>query len=203
MRTRKEPGETTMTTRRRRTLCAVLGTLTFLFCTLYVQSVQVQRLRVKAEANRPYGRYTPQQIVRRTQALCRALDPRADSLSYTPIRQALDDQPPIWSVEGSDASGNCVMNFLWDANTGQLRVFGRQLPRSDVVRSPLKTRHAAEHNAWQWLCTLGIAAERPHWRLTSLRLKSGGNWATKWQAEDRVANIIVNENGELLLASAW
>ncbi len=142
-----------------------------------------------------YGRFTAQQILDRSEPLCRLLAPRANRLTLMAEPTAQGVAYPCWIIECTDPTGQKLAYLSWDATTGQLfcasRASQRSVPR---VGSPLN-RHEAVRAAWQWLRDLGMAAQASRWRLVGAPRYNGAiwrpTWTVSWSAPDLRATVHV------------
>src|SRR5579862_8649230 len=87
--------------------------------------LSLRLLDMRAQRMRPYGAYTEQQILARSEPFLRALAPGSLSggLWLSAEQQYLwrrGASLPVWNVQCSDARQNDIGMLKWDARTGDL-----------------------------------------------------------------------------------
>src|SRR5690349_11266093 len=125
----------------------------------------IRARHVRPQPERPYGRFTAQQILCRSEPLCCVLVPRspAFNLAVAPTRV---HTAPFWTVLCTDPIGREVANLCWDANTGELAQVSAMPPKDEDGRPmSLLSRSAAVAKARVWMAALGFCARSSHWQV--------------------------------------
>ena len=181
------------------------------FSTLPASALVITHLaltrRAQAEQERPFGRYTTRQVVALTEPLARLVAPEADGLSLSAERiitpRPVGGPLALWSVDGEDRSGEFVVHFDWDADTGELSMVGHRIHETAGSARPL-SRQEAIQAAWYWLRDLGIAEKAPQWRPVPAPKQKYEVLTVFWQAEGRGAAIQIGLRSCLLhSARSW
>src|ERR1041385_1902061 len=120
------------------------------------------------ERSEPFGRYSKQQIVERTEPLCREISPgmtnlvmRAEQIN---VPRSAPKSQRYWTVDCELPGHEYVANFMWNADTGDLRLVGASPGYERPVSIPVMSRDEAVRKATEWLGKLDVAKRSPTWR---------------------------------------
>jgi hypothetical protein len=145
--------------------------------------------QVKAEQSHPFGRFTEQQIIARTEPLCRLVAPDITNLRLSAMPrsgQASDGGTErFWCVEYEDATEQRFLCFWWEADTGELQKVCNRLRLPQGARRRLLSRQEATQTAWAWMEALGIRQQAKEWHLREAPTRFKERWNTVWLAEGR------------------
>jgi hypothetical protein len=185
-----------------------------LACGIYLRHRQLRAIQ-----EQPFGRYSEKQITARTVTLCRTILPDANGFLLSSERNriyAQDGRQRLWwHLRCTDKAGKERMEFLWDAETGELAFVAHDPRRPVLPDSPpaaarsgrLPEAQGAGRAAWQayrWLCWLGIAGEGQGWRLTKEPEHATTRcdvWYTRWQSADHKAVVQVDIGADTLISA--
>jgi hypothetical protein len=162
--------------------------------------LSIRTRHVRPPQARPYGRFTAQQILDRSEPVCRLLAPQAHSLSLVAEPTTQQTAHPCWNVTCSNQTGQPRAYLTWDALSGQLWCVGVPPPPPGKRPSLPLTAPEAVAASWRWLRMLGLAASAAHWQLGGKPQQLWGNWTLTWQAEDCRAEVKVNTNTRELVS---
>ena len=161
---------------------------------------------VHAEQSRPFDVYTAQQIIRRTEPLCRALVHQPGCFSLTADRFTTGSSTGtirrFWTVDCTGQDEKYIAQFTWNADTGDLcgAVHIRSRLRS---AQPLLGRDSAIRAAATWLHTLGKAGQAKHWRLAFPAHLVDARWHVVMKATGAVVRIWIDaRTGDLSSANS-
>ena len=130
-----------------------------LLATLFLQPLWT-RFQDRAAKSKPYGRYSADQITRRTEKMCLDLAPEPSGLSFTSFSLSAYDRKDrqfqrIWQVE---YTGKLQGIFEWNADTGRLMKFSQNLPPMKCTSAPL-TQAQAIRICLYWIEKLQMGRE--------------------------------------------
>jgi hypothetical protein len=162
----------------------------------------------RAERPRPYGCCTKEQILASSASLCRAVALHGTRLWLSAERDTRVERDGTirrcWTSDCTDDSGGLVATFLWDAESGDLRLAtGFPLKSSDGRATPL-SRHEAVTRAQDCLDIFGIRRQAVRWRLSRVQETKPQTWKVDWQAEGRIASVRLNgRSGAPISVECW
>jgi hypothetical protein len=184
--------------------------------------VYLRHRQIRAIQEQTFGQYTEQQITARTVTLCRTILPEAKGFLLSSERNqiyAQDGRQRLWwHLRCTDKAGKDRMEFLWDAETGELAFVAHDARRAvlpDSLPAAAQSSRLPEEQgrgraAWQayrWLRWLGFAQEGSRWRLSQDPEHAATRsdvWYTRWCSEDHKAVIQVDVgSGTLISAQSW
>jgi hypothetical protein len=188
---------------RRQILLLIAAVLVVSVCSARLLEGQ----RWSARKLEPYGLYTTEQILARSEPLFHALFPERSGLIMSAERQATQksasEERLLWAVDCSDASGRHLAYLCWDAGTGDLVYSSRiREERSDKNGVERRTDSELLCFARDWLYTLGIAGNQEQWRFTGTCLSPQTNLHVYWRSEYHSADVVVDaRSGDFVSAS--
>ena len=178
-----------------------------LFLCMLITVYTISRHRV-AQLHRQqtlaYGGYTLNQIVKRSEVVCRTLAPRADRIEFTAEKlmtpEGTHGLRREWSVDCRDRADNDLANMTWNAETGQLVL----MSGTEHWQQPLTptTPAAQVTNLFRtWLCELGMTAAGERWDVMDRPRLADTTWRLDWRRGDEVINVkLCLRLGQLTLA---
>jgi hypothetical protein len=176
-----------------------------LACVVYLRHRQIQ-----VELEKPFGRFTQQQILERTLPLCQTiLGPTHSLLLSTEQYQAgtANGTPRLWwRLQCTDSAGRMLAVFAWDARTGELASVTShvKVAASPGKRTEEPARAQAAWLSYRWLHRLGIAGEESRWRLTQEPERSARHsavWYTCWRSADHQTVVQVDVGSGALVSA--
>ena len=194
---------------RRDCLCASVPVLSgvLLVNGLWLWSQRRPEEPAPDEGGGPSRRYTREQMLARSEPICRALAPQETALRLEAERNdaAPSEQSSgrYWDVYARGASGEHVLYLKWDEDTGEVWMAscrndlpiqdeGPPLPEQEIVRAGRKCLHV-----------LWARPDGAPWRLVQIKAPVPGdlNREMLWRRSRHSARIIVNRyTGALFLA---
>lgn len=173
-------------------------------CALVAGAVAGRAAYLQQKQTRPFGFYSREQIIARSNSLCRTLAPQVADLHVTasPYNANLPNSPKrrLWLVDASDERGRYAAFLLWDADTGDLLSANHPSPKTTHTKQNLSQRKAL-WMARSWMQELGLMPR--FWKVDSLPIQNGDAWYTSWRSGKRTATVIVDaHSGQLIRAGA-
>ncbi len=179
--------------------CWVLGTCAF--------GVLVADLFWQASAGRSeyYGRFSEQQIMDRTEPLCRFTTPDSGRLAMktarvTSPRPGRKNQRH-WAVDCYASGGEYVAGFMWNADTGDLWQVSCPIRQSQSGLFEVMDRRQAIRESWRWLAKLDFAGRSARWRVDPDSYIEGDTWSVCWRGTGIAVWLkIGSRSGDLRIA---
>jgi hypothetical protein len=188
-----------------------------LACTLLV-CLTLRHRQIRTEQDKPFGRYTNQQIIDRTLPLCQAILGQTGGLMLSTERMRTNTPDSSshlwWHIACMDSHQKSLAQFLWNAETGELAFATRETGmsaspgrQSASSRSGSMTPEPAKGRAawlsYRWLSRLGMS-EGERWRLVQEPRRSTKDrdvWNTRWRSSDHEANVQVDVRSNQLVSA--
>jgi hypothetical protein len=147
-----------------------------------------------------------QQILTRTEPLCRVIAPSATGLRLFPTPICVHDAASglirhLWLVNCGDAAGRYAAYLVWDADNGDLLLAssGDVLPLWD--RKAALNRREAAQVVRRWMSALGFTSTAQQWRLTRAPMQRYDTWRFHMQSGDcKVIVAVYALSGDLVMA---
>lgn len=161
-----------------------------LLCTIAVGG---RVLHNRLVASRPYARLSANQVLDRTEAVCRKVSPSMVGMRIDTSRASSHDATGrvrrFWNSECSSVDSPESAFLWWDADSGELASVAWVSSKPETptdIKHPL-TRSEAVGVAAHWLNVLGVQSMAPRWRLESADYRDPFSWFIRWRAADRDA----------------
>jgi hypothetical protein len=154
------------------------------------------------------GKFSLQEIARRTDDFCRAIDVRVDKRTIVPC-QTRAFRPDgtvqhIWRMDFMDAAGRNQACMNWDADTGELMYVSRQARRTAGEQVHAIQRSEADQLARLWMGKTGIARRGRVWSQVGTPKRTKFEWRSHWRSGDWMVTLHIDSStGDLMLARAW
>lgn len=165
-----------------------------------------RRHQLQDEQSQLFGRYNMRQILARTRLLCPLLTNEENVLHLTAAKQELQGETNrrYWIVDCTDAMGNYLACFTWEAESGELYLVGHRSSMPLEQQGAPLSREEAVRIAQRWMRDLGMAGQASAWRLASAQKPSHDLWHVTWEAGERAAYIQIGlHSGDLIQAKSW
>jgi hypothetical protein len=158
---------------------------------------------------RPYGRFTSDQIRHRSEAVCRVFGAPGDPSDWvTDARTVYDgDQRRrrIWSVYCTDfpgTRGRVSGAFVqWDADTGELQMVSNtatDFGTSPPSRKSGLTADTAVDASYRWLKRLSLIQAHNPWILERSPEREGRTWQVHWRNRSHACLMqIIAQSGDM------
>jgi hypothetical protein len=174
----------------------------FFACAVYVRARDAD----PKATSQTYGRYSAEQIVRRTEPIYQALNADRLPFSMTPTLLFGHDQKASelrwkWLVECSDPQSNVRSVLQWDAHTGLLEKVSQKQAERSPSSKPI-SHGAALEAAWEWLVRL-YGTREGGWRLKGEPEYVNERWQYRFAGGNiRVFLSLAASDGQLVAAHA-
>ncbi len=154
-----------------------------------------------------FGHYTAEQILERSEPLCRSIRPDAGRLvlSAEPLTMHGRAQTVrrFWHVTCLDEAGTYVCNLLWNAEAAGPCSIGCRTGQSNwYTRQPL-SRDSAVAAAARWLRVFCCTSPVPAWALASEPEPTSQSWYTYWRAGSRAASVAIDAHTGGVVKIDW
>jgi hypothetical protein len=178
---------------KKRALCAGIG------ITAIVASIASY-----ANAHKPYGQMTKEQVLSRSTKICSMMEPQLEKISFNAVPEmvhTLDGESKrVWLIDGSDSKDEFAAMLMWDADTGDL---------VSASHPPVPPRWGADQAmnskdavgvARDWLRTLGVNG-RVAWTLSEKPEKTIHLWFLTFYSGYKKAVVAIDAlSGNLVKA---
>ncbi len=163
-------------------------------CCLLAVGARIRYIRPSALPR--YGRYTAEQILERSEPLCRSVAPEAGKLLLSVEPLCLPNRlhvfRPFWQVYCYDEAGRDVCYLLWNALDGEICTIE---PRKPMPKRPARLpldRDSALSSAMSWLRVLPATCSTAAWVLRREPMRTEGTWFTFWRDGSRRAAVAID-----------
>lgn len=108
--------------------------------------------QMQREQQRPFGRYTSEQIIEHSFPLLAALELPENTLQFSASHLAVyahgERRRSLWEVDCLNPSGNFRAILLWDADTGELMKIGRHVLSAPYARPLTRSERLKAAQRW-------------------------------------------------------
>ena len=172
------------------------------------------RHATQKEVKEPYGRFSRQQILAKSEPILSALSPGGDALSTMATRASTTEQSPnkrrFWIVDGYNSDRCSQVTLIWDASTGELESVsvdrgehpGKHSLSTVAKRTPGPLRLPdAIRISGSWLTSLGVEQSGTAWHYDNRAKRNRSSWYLLWESGRHRMEVAIDPvNGQLLLA---
>jgi hypothetical protein len=152
-----------------------------------------------------FGCCNRSEIILRTRSLCCCFSDKSEELIVSASQMEAEGSITrrFWTVDCTDAAGNYIACFTWDAGTGDLYHVGHHSSKVSGRGTPPMSREAAVRIARCWLSSMGIADRNSPWTVAGEPEQFNNIWHIAWRVPGRTAFTQIDVwSGDLLMAKS-